>query len=119
MAKRQEHLRQMVWTEYQKIRSAARVAEILKIPPTTVRSWIYDYKAMNNEIAPTLRSENELVLKHQMNRIKKESTTDIHVTLFGKPPPGRSALDQKKEDKNDECKTNSFDINRYYRKPRQ
>lgn len=117
MTERKEHLRQVVWAEYQRVRSTARVAEMLKIPATTVRSWIYDFKIANGEASPTIRTENEQTLKKQRQRIQQESTTDIHVTLFGKPPPGRSALDQKKENKNDECKTNSFNINRYYRKP--
>jgi uncharacterized protein YjcR len=118
VAKRQEHLRQMAWAEYLKIRSATRVAENLGIPPTTVRSWIRDYKQMNNELPPTLRYQNEMTWREQTERIKKESTSDIHVNHYGKPPAGRSALDQKqKEQSNDERKANPYNINRYYRKP--
>ena len=118
MTKRQDNLRQMAWAEYLKIRSVTTVAQNLGLPTTTVRSWIRDYQQINNELPPTLRYQNEMAWREQTERVRKESTSDIYVNHYGKPPAGRSALDQKqKEQSNDERKANPYHINRYYRQP--
>ena len=108
--------------EYKRIKSAQKVSDILGIAPTTVRSWIRQFRISQNLVPPSAREENLKQLKIQMERIAKESTTDINVNILGCPPPGRSALDRKLEierkKQNDTRQRHPFSICNYYRETR-
>lgn len=108
--------------EYKRIKSAQKVSDILGIAPTTVRSWIRQFRISENLVPPSEREQNLRQLKIQMERIAKESTTDINVNLLGCPPPGRSALDRKLEierKRQNETRTrNPYAICNYYRATR-
>ena len=95
--KHADHWRLTAIEEYKRIKSAQKVSDILGIAPTTVRSWIRQFRISQNLVPPSAREENLKQLKIQMERIAKESTTDINVNILGCPPPGRSALDRKLE----------------------
>lgn len=108
--------------EYKRIKSAQKVSDILGIAPTTVRSWIRQFRISENLVPPSEREQNLRQLKIQMERIAKESTTDINVNLLGCPPPGRSALDRKLEierkTQNETRTRNPYAICNYYRATR-
>lgn len=107
--------------EFKKNKSARAVADQLGIPQTTVRNWIRNYRLDQNLIPETERERNLKELSFQRNRIILERTSDPNVNILGKPPLGRSALDQKlaeRENQNEVSKTNPFAISRYYRQSR-
>lgn len=121
-AKYADHHKMAVLEEYQRIKSAKRVSDSLGIAPTTVRHWIRQFRLSNNLVPPSIKHENLQQLAMQKERIARETTNDPNVTILGCPPPGRSALDQKRakesEIQNETSETNPYSIRRYYRQPR-
>lgn len=120
--KHSDHWRKKAIEEYQKIKSADRVAKHLNISPTTVRNWIRNYRLAENLIPPTERQENLQQFLIQKTRIIQEKTNDPNVNLLGKPPVGRSALDHKRklesERQNETRERHPFSISNYYRTAR-
>ena len=121
-AKHADQARLTAIEEYKRIRSAQKVAENLGIAPTTVRNWIRNYRLSENLVPLTERQENLQQFLFQKTRIIQEKTDDPNVLLLGKPPAGRSALDQKRklesEKQNDTRKRHPFSISNYYREAR-
>ena len=108
--------------EFKKNKSARLIAESLGISNTTVRLWIRNYRLNNNLVPETERQQNLRQLLIQQNRIIHEKTSDPNVNLLGKPPVGRSALDQKRakerENQNETRERHPFSISNYYRATR-
>jgi transposase-like protein len=107
--------------EFKKNKSARAVADYLGIPQTTVRNWIRNYRLDEKLIPETEREKNLKELSFQRNRIMQERTSDPNVNLLGKPPVGRSALDQKlaeREKQNETRERHPFSISNYYRATR-
>ena len=105
--------------EFKKNKSARLIAESLGISNTTVRLWIRNYRLNNNLVPETERQQNLRQLLIQQNRIIHEKTSDPNVNLLGKPPVGRSALDQKqKERQNETRERHPYSISNYYRATR-
>jgi transposase len=105
--------------EFKKNKSARLIAESLGISNTTVRLWIRNYRLNNDMVPETERQQNLKQLLIQRNRIIQEKTTDPNVNLLGKPPIGRSALDQKRNEKQNETRERyPFSISNYYRATR-
>ena len=121
-SKHADHWRLTAIEEYKKIKSAQKVADKLGIAPTTVRNWIRMFRLAENLVPETAREENLRQYLIQQNRIIEEKTNDPNVNLLGKPPIGRSALDQKRakerENQNETRKRHPFSISNYYRQPR-
>lgn len=120
--KHADHWRLTAIEEYKKIKSAQKVADNLGIAPTTVRNWIRNYRLSENLIPMTERQENLHQFLFQKTRIIQEKTDDPNVNLLGKPPAGRSALDQKRklesEKQNETRQRHPFSISNYYRTTR-
>lgn len=121
-SKHADHWRLTAIEEYKRIKSAQKVADRLGIAPTTVRNWIRMFRLAENLVPETPREENLRQYLIQQNRIIEEKTNDPNVNLLGKPPVGRSALDQKRakerEKQNDTRKRHPFSICNYYRETR-
>jgi hypothetical protein len=63
-----------------------------------------------------LNKENDQQFRQQQARIIKERTDDPNVNILGKPPVGRSALDQKRQQEpKDAPQRNPLDITTYIR----
>jgi hypothetical protein len=120
--KHPDHFRMIAISEYKNKRSMKAVALRLGVPETTIRCWIRAYRVSERIIPETPREENNRQFLLQRNRMIQEFTNDPNVNLMGKPPIGRSALDQKRakesENKNETSETNPYSIRRYYRQPR-
>jgi transposase-like protein len=121
-AKHADHWRLTAIEEYKRIKSAQKVADRLGIAPTTVRNWIRMFRLAENLVPETPREENLRQYLIQQNRIIEEKTNDPNVNLLGKPPVGRSALDQKRakerENQNETRERYPFSISNYYRATR-
>ena len=115
-----DHDRKAAIEEYKRTKSAKRVSDNLGIAPTTVRHWIRQFRISENLVPPTERQELLQQFLNQKTRIMQERSNDPNVNLLGKPPTGRSALDQKRklesEKQNDTRKRHPFSICNYYRK---
>jgi hypothetical protein len=121
-SKHADHWRLTAIEEYKRIKSAQKVADRLGIAPTTVRNWIRMFRLAENLVPETPREENLRQYLIQQNRIIEEKTNDPNVNLLGKPPVGRSALDQKRakerENQNETRERHTFSISNYYRTTR-
>lgn len=121
-SKHADHWRLTAIEEYKRIKSAQKVADRLGIAPTTVRNWIRMFRLAENLVPETPREENLRQYLIQQNRIIEEKTNDPNVNLLGKPPVGRSALDQKRakerENQNETRERHPFSISNYYRTTR-
>jgi len=121
-SKHADHWRLTAIEEYKRIKSAQKVADRLGIAPTTVRNWIRMFRLAENLVPETPREENLRQYLIQQNRIIEEKTNDPNVNLLGKPPLGRSALDQKRakerENQNETRERHTFSISNYYRTTR-
>jgi hypothetical protein len=80
------------------------------------------FRLAENLVPETPREENLRQYLIQQNRIIEEKTNDPNVNLLGKPPVGRSALDQKRakerENQNETRERHPFSISNYYRTTR-
>lgn len=121
-SKHADHWRLTAIEEYKKIKSAQKVADNIGIAPTTVRNWIRNYRLSENLVPLTERQEVLQQFLIQQHRIIEEKTDDPNVNLLGKPPRGRSALDQKRElerkRQNETRERHPYSISNYYRATR-
>jgi len=63
-----------------------------------------------------LNKENDQQFRQQQARIIRERTDDPNVNILGKPPAGRSALDQRRQQEKDNApQRNPLDITTYIR----
>jgi len=64
----------------------------------------------------SLNKDNDQQLQSQKDRIIQERSDDPNVNILGKPPVGRSALDQKRQQEpKDASQRNPLDISTYIR----
>jgi len=120
MTKWTDQDKQNVLDLFKKFGSQAQVCRITGVPYSTVGEWVnQDIKNRDNPQREfqSLSQSNEEEFKKQRDRIVKELAEGNDVTLYGKPPTGRSALEQKKKEQASESQRHSYSISQYYRGP--
>ena len=111
--------KQKVLDLFKKYGSQAQVCRITGIPYSTVGEWINRDKKVSEDPEKflSLSQSNEEEFQKQRDRIIKELAEGNDVALHGKPPTGRSALEQKKKEQASEPQRHSYSISQYYRGP--